>query len=565
MADSRVKRTKKKEREEKKVKQDKTMNKNSFVKGAFIATLGIVITKILGILYVIPFHAVIGEKGGALYGYAYSIYLVFMSLSSAGIPLAISRIISEYQTLGYMDAKKRAFLMGKRIALLLGFICFIVLVLFAPTLAHWILGDITGGNTIEDVTFVIRVIATAILVVPILSIYRGYFEGHRFMSPPSVSQVVEQVVRVLIIVIGSYVTLKVFNLSLTSAVGVAVFGATLGAFASYIYLVDKRRKNKDKFDLDARKVKEPIITNKEIFRKIVVYAVPFILIDIFKSLYSYVDMVTVVKGLVNLAHFTINDAEIVMSMISTWGNKFNMIILAVSTGVIVSLIPNLTKSVVEENQADVNLKINQTISILLYLMLPMTVGISFLSKAVWTIFYGASKYGPSVLTYFIFIGLISGIFTAAITIVQTLKDYKTVFISLLIGVLVKVLLNTKLIVVFYKMGLPAYYGIITSSVLAYLIPLIICLVVLKVKYKINYEKTIKNTIDIIFTTVMMVVLLFILKLFVPVAVSSRILNILVILLYAAVGGVFYLIFTFKVGIVKNVFGDRLEKILKKKK
>lgn len=565
MADSRIKRAKKKEKEEKKIKQDKTMNKNSFVKGAFIATLGIVITKILGILYVIPFHAVIGEKGGALYGYAYSIYLVFMSLSSAGIPLAISRIISEYQTLGYMDAKRRAFLIGKRIALLLGVICFIVLVLFAPILARWILGDITGGNTIEDVTFVIRVIATAILVVPILSIYRGYFEGHRFMSPPSVSQVVEQVVRVLIIVIGSYVTLKVFNLSLTSAVGVAVFGATLGAFASYIYLVDKRRKNKEKFDTDARNVKEPIITNKEIFKKIAIYAIPFILIDIFKSLYSYVDMVTVVKGLVNLAHFTINDAEIVMSMLSTWGNKFNMIILAVSTGVIVSLIPNLTKSVVENNKEDVNLKINQTISILLFLMLPMTVGISFLSKAIWTIFYGASKYGPSVLTYYIFIGLISGLFTAAITIVQTLKDYKTVFISLLTGVIVKVLLNTKLITIFYKMSLPAYYGVITSSVLAYFIPLMICLIVLKVKYKINYEKTIKNTIDILFTTVLMVVILLILKLFIPAAVSSRLLNILVIALYAIVGGVFYLVFTFKMGIVKNVFGDRLEKLIKRKK
>ena len=237
MADTRVKRAKKRQK-----KEDKTMNKNSFVKGAFISTLGIVITKVLGILYVIPFHAVIGEKGGALYGYAYSIYLVFMSLSSAGIPLAISRIISEYQTLGYMDAKKRAFAMGRKIALLLGFVCFVVLMLFAPILARYILGDITGGNTIEDVTFVIRVIATAILVVPVLSIYRGYFEGHRFMSPPSVSQVVEQVVRVLVIVFGSYLTLKVFNLSLTSAVGVAVFGATVGAFASYIYLVDKRRK-----------------------------------------------------------------------------------------------------------------------------------------------------------------------------------------------------------------------------------------------------------------------------------------------------------------------------------
>ncbi len=563
MADTRIKRAKKKEKQEK--KEDRTMNKNNFVKGAFIATLGIVITKMLGILYVIPFHAVIGEKGGALYGYAYSIYLVFTSLSSAGIPLAMSRIISEYQTLGYMDAKKRAFIMGKRIALLLGFICFVILVLFAPTLATWILGDITGGNTIADVTFVIRVIATAILVVPVLSIYRGYFEGHRFMSPPSVSQVVEQVVRVLIIVIGSYATLKVFNLSLTSAVGIAVFGATVGAFASYIYLVNKKMKNKDKFDADARNIKEPIITNKEIFKKIAFYAIPFILIDIFKSLYSYVDMVTVVKGLVNLAHFSINDAEIIMSMISTWGNKFNMIILAVSTGVIVSLIPNLTKSVVEENDKDVNLKVNQTISILLFLMLPMTVGISFLSKAVWTIFYGASKYGPSVLTYYIFIGLISGLFTAAITIVQTLKDYKTVFISLLTGVIIKVLLNTKLISVFYKMGLPAYYGIITSSVLAYLIPLIICLVVLSIKYKINYEKTIKNTIDIIFTTAIMVAVLVVLKMFVPAAVSSRLLNILIIILYAAIGGAFYLIFTYKTGIVKNVFGDRLEKIVKRKK
>ena len=105
------------------MKKDKTMYKSTFLKGAFIATLGIVITKLLGVLYVIPFHAIIGEKGGALYGYAYTIYLVFISISSAGIPLAMSRIVSEYQTLGYHNAKKRAFALGKRIALLLGVVC----------------------------------------------------------------------------------------------------------------------------------------------------------------------------------------------------------------------------------------------------------------------------------------------------------------------------------------------------------------------------------------------------------------------------------------------------------
>ena len=188
------------------------MKKNNFVQGAFIATLGIVITKILGILYVIPFYAIIGEKGGALYGYAYTLYLVFMAISSAGIPLAISKIISEYQTLGYYDAKQRAFKMGKQIAITLGIVCFIILFVFAPQLSEAILGDLKGGNTIEDVTYVIRVISTAIIVVPILSIYRGYFEGHKFITPTAISQVFEQIMRVLVIVVGSYMALKVFNL-----------------------------------------------------------------------------------------------------------------------------------------------------------------------------------------------------------------------------------------------------------------------------------------------------------------------------------------------------------------
>lgn len=152
------------------MKKDVTMKKSTFVKGAFITTLGIVIAKILGILYVIPFHAVIGEKGGALYGYAYTIYSVFMSLASAGIPLAISKLVSEYQTLGYYNAKKRVFAIGRKIALILGLVCFLIILICAPLLAKAVLGNVTGGNSVEDVTFVIRVIGTAILVVPVLSI-----------------------------------------------------------------------------------------------------------------------------------------------------------------------------------------------------------------------------------------------------------------------------------------------------------------------------------------------------------------------------------------------------------
>jgi len=545
-------------------KKKNGIRKSSFIKGAFIATLGIVLTKILGIIYVIPFHAVIGERGGALYGYAYTIYLLFMSLSSAGIPLAISKIVSEYQTLGYYNAKRRAFIIGKKIALLLGFICFLLLLLFAPWIAHAVLGDLSGGNTISDVTLVIRVVASALLFVPVLSIYRGYFEGHRFMEDPSFSQVLEQLVRVFVIVLGSFLALKVFDLSITTAVGIAVFGATAGAIAAYLYLIYKKKKNNSKFNEKIRPVNEPIITNKQIFKKIVIYAVPFILIDVFKSLYNYIDMVTVVEGLVQYANFSVVDAETIMSMLSTWGAKFNMIVLSISTGIIISLIPNLTTSVVKKDYDDINDKINQAFSILLFFTLPMTLGISFLADSIWTVFYGASEYGPSVLSYFIFVGFMIGLFTSTVSIIQVLKDYKTVIWSLIIGVVLKFLLNDNLIMAFYKMGLPAYYGVITASLIGYFVSFMICIMRLKFKYKINYENLTKNLIDTICGSMLMIVGLFLVNLILP-STDSRIIHLVYIVIYVAIGALIYIVYMWNTKSMKRIFGNRLNYWIKKKK
>lgn len=539
------------------------MKKNNFVQGAFIATLGIVVTKILGILYVIPFYAIIGEKGGALYGYAYSIYLVFMAISSAGIPLAISKIISEYQTLGYYDAKQRAFKIGKQISITLGLLCFVILFVFAPQIATAILGDLKGGNTIEDVTFVIRVISTAITVVPVLSVYRGYFEGHKFITPTAISQVLEQIVRVLIIVIGSFTILKVFNLSLTTAVGVAVFGATVGSFASYFYLIEKRIKNKKKFEEKELKVKEPKITNKEIFQKIMIYAFPLIMIDIFKSMYGVVDTVTVVKTLGPI--YGTKTAESIMSILSTWAAKFNMIIISISTGMIVSLTPNLTAASVVGNTKDIHHKINQSLQMLIFLILPMTVGLSFLAKPVYTVFYGASKYGPSVLSFFVFVAFITALFTTSITITQVLKYYKVVFVSLFSGLVLKALLNVSLINQLYQLGLPAYYGSVLASILGYGLSFVICLVALNKKCGVNYEKTLKQAMNAFCGTVIMVIALLLVKLVIPIFVPQRFLNILIVAVYAIIGAAVYLFYMYKTNSIQEVFGDKLLNKFKKKK
>ena len=550
------------------MKKDITMKKNTFVKGALITTLGVIFTKILGILYVIPFHALIGEKGGALYGYAYTVYSVFISLASAGIPLAISKLVSEYQTLGYYNVKKRVFLLARQLAIIFGIICFLIIVIFAPLFAKLILGDITGGNSLEDVVFVLRVIGAAILVVPVLGVYRGYFEGHRFMSPPSISQVLEQLLRVLIIIFGSLFAVRVFNLNLSTTVGIALFGATAGAIVSYLYLVDKKKKNESKFNEKIRNINEPIVTNKEILRKIFIYAFPFIMIDIFKSLYNYVDLISVVKGLVKYAEFSVDNAETIYSMISTWGQKFNMIIFAISTGIIVSLIPSLTESFVKKDNDDIDKRATQGLNMLLFLIIPMTLGISFLSKPIWTLFYGNSIYGPSVLSYFIFEGLFIALFTCMITVLQVIKDYKMVFISLLSGVLIKIIFNNTFILSFYQIGLPAYYGIITATILGYIISTIICMVTLYSKHNIKFKNTFNYFIEMMIGSILMIIVLFILSLIIPIYSKVRIVNLFIILLYALVGATVYFIYVYKVKLLSNIFGrnfiNKIKNIILKK-
>jgi len=106
------------------------MKKNSFMSGALIATLGIIVCKVLGLIYVIPFYAVVGPLGRSLYSYAYSIYSMFVNVSTSGIPLAISKSVSEYNALEYYHTKERIYSLGKKIMVILGIICFLLMIIF---------------------------------------------------------------------------------------------------------------------------------------------------------------------------------------------------------------------------------------------------------------------------------------------------------------------------------------------------------------------------------------------------------------------------------------------------
>lgn len=542
------------------------MKRSSFMQGAFIATFAIILTKIIGIVYVIPFHKVIGTQGGALYGYAYTIYSTFLSLSTVGIPLAISKLVSEYNTLGYYHTRERVYKQGRRVLIAFAAIIFVLLFIFARPIANLIIGDIEGGNTIEDIVYVIRVIATAILIIPSLSVSRGYLQGNKYITESSYSQVIEQLFRVAIVVFGSYFAMKLSH-NVRTSVAVACFGATIGGLFALIYLRLKIRRNKDIFLVDVKeKAEEKNITTKEIWLKIIKYAVPFVMIDVVGQACVLINMFTVVKILVKFNGFTIKDAEIVMSTLSTWGVKLNQIIIAIAMGLVTSLLPHVTSSYVKKDMDTVGKRINETYSILLYFAIPMTIGLSFLAKPVWQLFYSNHGLAANVFSIFVFTALASALYTVTLTIMQSINRYKVVFYALFLEVALKASLQFPLMMLMGKLGLPPYTGNILATIIATSSTFTISITYMIKKMKISMKETGKNIFWIIVGTLAMLASLFVLKIFIDPVSDSKIRAAIMTGIFTLVGASVYFIFTYK-SVFKNVVGKelmgKLNKILKR--
>ena len=541
------------------------MKKSGFLEGTFIATLGVVITKILGMLYVIPFYAIVGAMGSALYSYAYNIYMIFLDISSAGLPVAISKIIKEYNTLGKMDAKVRAYKIGRKIVSVFSLVSFFLLFVFAKELAILMVGDLaSGGNSVNDVTMVIRAISFSVLIIPLLSVAKGYLQGHNIFTVSSVSQVLEQFVRVLIIVLGSYVSLNILKLSLPFSVSVALTGAFFGGVVaiSYVYLNISR--NKKELSLEGE-ISKDNITDKEIFKKIISYAIPFIIVDISSSLYNFIDMVLISKTMSYLKYDALS-TEFITASVATWSAKINMIVNSIAMGLTVSLIPNIVEAFTLKDWKLVESRFNKALEVILISSIPMVIGISLLSEPIWNIFYGSENLvlGAKVLSVYIFISLFTNIFMVTSTTLQGLNKFKSVYLVTILGYIINAILDVPLMLLCNYLHLEPFIGALLSSMIGYTSASLVTILILRKDHKISYRKTINTLLHLIIPVTSMIIVVILLKTIIPLDYSNRIYSILYVLLISLIGAITYLYLTYKDGVLLNVFGHRyIEKIMKK--
>lgn len=532
------------------------LKKSSFIEGTFIATFAIIVTKILGMLYVIPFYQIVGSEGASLYAYAYNIYVIFLDISTAGIPLGIAKLIQEFDTLNMLEAKNRTYKLGKYIILIISIISFLVLIFNANILSKMILGNMTGGNTVRDVSFVIRVIALSLLIVPFLSVVKGYLQGHKIINVVSFSQVIEQIIRIVIILLGSYLTINV--LRLRYVIGITLLGAFLGGLGAYIYLNKKIRLNKCKLGLN-NIYQHDKITNKEIIIKLIKYAVPFIIVSTCISLYNFINMVFISRTLIYL-DYPASMVEFITTSITTWEPKINMIVTSLGTGMTISLIPTIVEAFTLRKFNIVNEKFNKAIEIVLFISLPAVIGIMILAKPIWTVFYGKNILGTNILCCSIIIAVLENIFLVSLSTLQGLNCFKIVYKSTIFGLGINMLLDIPLMMLFNYFNI-VYIGAIVSTIIGYLVSIFIALISLKKKFKLNYQKTISLFFKIFFSLGIMVVVIYILKLFIP-YVDNKIYLIIYIGVISIIGALVYLIVSYYLGIINSIFGN-INQLIKK--
>ena len=499
----------------------KQLKKSSFLEGAFIATACIFISKILGIIYVIPFYKIIGESGGALYGYAYNIYNVFLTISSAGIPFAICKLTSEYNALGQLDKKVRMYRVATTMILIFSLFSFLVCFGFAGTIADLI--HVEGGNTKSDVVFVLRSISFTLLIVPLLSIKRGYLQGHKYIRQYSLSQVIEQLMRIVVILAGSICAIYLLRLPVRYAVGISVLAAGIGALISYGYLGRIVRHNREAIGLNLTPPSDKA-QNRTIVKEILWCAVPFIVINLANTLYTSTDMVLVLNTLPRLG-YSAQTTEFVSSVFTTWGTKFNAIISAVSTGLIVSLIPHIVSSYTKGDREKVNDNFNKCLKILLLIVTPLALFISVNAQSFWTVFYGPSKMGPALIRITILVTIFDCLYMVLNSLLQSLNKQKIIFTSVLLGLIFNLVFDVPLMVLFKRLGLPAYFGAVCATLLGFLISNTISLLYLRKNLGIQLRRTLAMVPKTLLSLLIVAALTILLQQLLPVGSDSRLVQI----------------------------------------
>ena len=358
----------------------------NYLHGAAILTLGVIIMKILGFLYKMPVANIIGPDGYSMFMQTYNVYNVFLTLSTAGLPIALARMISEANAEDRPMQARRIFHVAWWTFFVIGLFFSLIMLLFPDFIAHRILHNPPAAMSI-------RTMAPSVLLVCLVSAYRGYCQGYGNMSPATVGQVLGVLVKV---VVGLALAWVVIHAAHGKPMGsaAAIFGVTAGSAAALLYMWLYKRRH-----YGCAVLENPDVPDHDwkIFSRFLRIGIPIALGSSVLAILNLVDSGLTMDRLQSAAGFELDAANVLNGVYGEAQTIFNLP-AAIITPLTISVVPAITAASVR-GENDLATKISEdSMRIAAVLAMPMGVGLAVLSEPIMRVIYHDNHpAGPTLL------------------------------------------------------------------------------------------------------------------------------------------------------------------------
>ena len=433
---------------------DQPIKKQTFLQGTAVLAMATVLVKLMGFLFKVPLNNIIGEDGFGYFNTAYDVYNVLLMISTTGLPVAMSRMISQAQTLGNHAQIRRIYRTSLYVFLTIGMVGSLGMLFFCRQLSVMV-------TTNENSWAAIAALAPCVLLICLVSAYRGFFQGQSNMTPTSVSQIFEAVTRLVVglglawlvmkltgeaavraqgIVLASGETAQDYG-DITLAAGGAILGVTLGSLISVVYLHHKFRQSNQILSLGGGTAKSTRSTMKELLS----IAVPITLGSAGLQIINLFDTMIYMRRLTGALQWTEKMADSAKGVYNFCQTVFALPCSFIPT-ITIAVIPAITASLTRKDLAEAKATSESSVRTMALIAMPCAAGLFVMAEPVIRLL--CSTYTEDRIqlaaTMLVILGL-TVIFNSLVlllnAIMQAHGDVVTPVVNMLIGGIIKIIVN----------------------------------------------------------------------------------------------------------------------------
>lgn len=467
------------------------MKKQSIAKGFILLTAASMFVKVLSVLYIPFLRGILGDEGYGIYGAAYQAYTFIYVIANSGIPVAISKSISELTYMGNYKDALRTFKIARSYLIVIGAVLATGMFVLA--------GPISKVLHFEKSYLAILALSPTIFITAVASAYRGYFQGRGNMTYTAISQVLEQITNVAFTLIFALLLMK-YGVEAACAGGTV--GTSLGALTAMIFMTAMFYKNRNSI-IPKDKVRKDVkrYTYKELAKRIIHYSVPITISVGATYAGNLVDMANT-KIRLMAGGYAEEAATILYGFLTKYQQLMNVPVSIVAA-LAAAVLPSLSGSMAVNDKEEFEKKLRYALRLCIFVVVPSAVGFSILSGPIYSFLkfgggYELMKYGAVVL---VFMSLVQ----IQTTILQSAGLLYTATRNVIIGIIAKIVTN------YFLISIPRIniYGAIIGSIVGFCVPLMLNTITIQKHLKVKIY-LFKNTIKPLFSSITMGLMVFVL-------------------------------------------------------